>query len=141
MEERTNILPEMTVEEKLKRVEEYIFSLREDSHHPLDEKRIHDLQFLVRDEVNVIDLIENIPLLREVWKTDYRKLNPLEREQTILGLMRFDPRIRRIDMARMMNVQFTTVKNHIRKLEETKVVYYEGPSKTGHWRFYKMTII
>ncbi len=134
MEERTNILPEMTVEEKLKRVEEYIFRLRADNHQPLDEKRVNDLQLLVRDEVNVIDLIENIPVLQEVWKTDYRKLKSVEREQTILDLMRYNPRIRRIDMARMMNVQFTTVKNHIRKLEKDKVVYYEGPSKTGCWR-------
>lgn len=36
-------------------------------------------------------------------------------------------------MARMMNVHFTTVKNHLKELEERKVVEFEGPSRGGMW--------
>lgn len=128
-----NISSDLPVEEKLARVEEYIRQIRGEQ-HPLQEHRIDELQHLVRDEVNVIYLIESIPLLREVWKQDGRKLNPAEREKTIKDLMRYDPRIRRIDIGRMMDVCYATIKIHLKKMEAKGIVQFHGPCvRTGRW--------
>lgn len=130
---KTNILSEMTVEEKLARVEAYIHQLRGER-QPLQESRIKELQDMVRDDVDVIYLIESIPILHEVWQQDARKLTPTEREQTILRLMQYDARIRRIDIGRMMNVCYATIKNHLKSLESKGVVRFDGKCvRTGHW--------
>lgn len=131
MKTELHIHPTMRVETKLKKIEAYLQQLRD--RRPLMDTQLMLVQELVRDDVDVINLIENISVLKEIWKGTAHKLTPKEREETILKLIQFSPHIRRIDMARMMNVHFTTVKNHLKELEERKVVEFEGPSRGGMW--------
>ena len=131
MKTELHIHPTMRVETKLKKIEAYLQQLRD--RRPLMDTQLKLVQELVRDDVDVINLIENISVLKEIWKGTAHKLTLQEREETILKLIQFSPHIRRIDMARMMNVHFTTVKNHLKELEERKVVEFEGPSRGGMW--------
>ena len=131
MKTELHIHPTMRVETKLKKIEAYLQQLRD--RRPLMDTQLKLVQELVRDDVDVINLIENISVLKEIWRGTAHKLTLQEREETILKLIQLSPHIRRIDMARMMNVHFTTVKNHLKELEERKVVEFEGPSRGGMW--------
>lgn len=131
MKTELHIHSTMRVETKLKKIEAYLQQLRD--RRPLMDTQLKLVQELVRDDVDVINLIENISVLKEIWRGTAHKLTLQEREETILKLIQFSPHIRRIDMARMMNVHFTTVKNHLKELEERKVVEFEGPSRGGMW--------
>lgn len=131
MKDELHIHSAMRVETKLRKIDSYLQKLRD--RRPLRKEQLELVKDLVRDDVDIIRLIENIPVLQEIWRGTTHKLSPEEREETILKLMQLSPHIRRIDMARMMNVHYTTVKNHLKELEARKIVDFEGPSRNGMW--------
>lgn len=54
----------------------------------------------------------------------------LEREEQIIGLMKKNPKINKIEISNKTNIPLSTVK---RLIKNSKRIYYIGLSKNGHW--------
>lgn len=119
----------MSVEQKLQALDSYLLSS-----FPVIRKgdRII-LEQVVRDDVDVVQLLEQIERLRWIWLTK-KRLTPEERELCIVDMVRIVPTIRRVDMARMMRCSYVTVKRHLSVMEAANRIEFVGPDvRFGHW--------
>ncbi len=119
----------MSIEQKLSALDAYVLA-------SLPTIRKSDrivLEQVVRDDVDVVRLLEQVERLRWTWLTK-KRLSPEEREACIVAMVHEVPSIRRVDMARMMRCSFVTVKRHLQILEAANRIEFIGPdTRSGYW--------
>ena len=61
------------------------------------------------------------------------KLPPSNTQETIIGLMRSNPKITRREIAENIGLTVDGTSYHIRKMTEAGLIRYAGTSRKGNW--------
>ena len=56
-----------------------------------------------------------------------------KRQQTIIDLMKVNPRITRLSLSQKLGVSLATIKRELQDLNNKQVIKYVGNKKSGHW--------
>lgn len=70
-------------------------------------------------------------------QNDGRKLNPSDRRDKILEIIKNNPKITAYDLSKQFNVTDRTIKRDLKVLKDEKIIEYVGSAKNGYWKVNK----
>lgn len=72
-------------------------------------------------------------------KNDTQKLKPDARRQQIIRIIKENPKITSLDLARIFSLTERTIKRDLKLLTDKGIINYEGSSKDGRWTIIEQT--
>ncbi|MGX7348036.1 HTH domain-containing protein [Aerococcus vaginalis] len=72
-------------------------------------------------------------------KNDTQKLKSDARRQQIIRIIKENPKITSLDLARIFSLTERTIKRDLKLLTDKGIINYEGSSKDGRWTIIEQT--
>jgi len=81
--------------------------------------------------ISYLEMAKNEEVVRKGGQKRWSELT--EKQQTILRIIKENPKISRKELVKELNINPSAVQKHIEKLKQKKLLKRIGPAKGGHW--------